>query len=144
MDAPANSLFSGPVTHLLSMLWVLMKILSQANAKKKTKCLRVSNFVILLVVFKWQYGSEGVNISNFQKSGFRLTAFLYWYYFTGKFVYLWSLKATERDSLSPPSQWVLAISGASYSLSVNGSDHIDRQAPSSVTGSGWPATSNAS
>ena len=29
-----------------------MKILSQANAKKKTKCLRVSNFAILLTLKK--------------------------------------------------------------------------------------------
>ena len=37
MHASANSIFSGPLTHLLSVLWVLMKILSHASAKKKTK-----------------------------------------------------------------------------------------------------------
>ena len=36
-DAPVNSLFSAPMTHLLSMVCVLMKILSHASAKKKTK-----------------------------------------------------------------------------------------------------------
>ena len=29
--------------------------------KKKKKCLRVSNFAHLIVVFKWHHGSEGVN-----------------------------------------------------------------------------------
>ena len=36
-DAPANSVCSDRVTHLLSMLCVLTKILSHASAKKKTK-----------------------------------------------------------------------------------------------------------
>ena len=36
-DAPTNSIFSGPLTRLLSMLCVLMKILSRAIEKKKTK-----------------------------------------------------------------------------------------------------------
>ena len=34
-EAPANSIFSGPVTHLLSMLCFLMKILSHASTKKE-------------------------------------------------------------------------------------------------------------
>ena len=51
-----------------------MKILSDANAKKKkkkkkkeeeeekkTKRLKVSNFALLTVAFKWHHGSEGVN-----------------------------------------------------------------------------------
>ena len=37
MDAPANSVFSSPVTHLLSVSCVLMIILSRASAKNKTK-----------------------------------------------------------------------------------------------------------
>ena len=61
-DAPPNSIFSGPITHLLSVLRVLMKILSHASAKKKTKGLKVSDFAVLLVaVFESHYGSEGVN-----------------------------------------------------------------------------------
>ena len=36
-DIPANSIFSGPITHLPSMLCVLIKILSHASVKKKTK-----------------------------------------------------------------------------------------------------------
>ena len=40
---------------------VLMKILSQAGAKKKAKSFKVSNLVLLLVVFKWHPGSDGVN-----------------------------------------------------------------------------------
>ena len=43
-EVPADSVFSGPITHLLSMLRVLTKILSQARAKKKTKGFKVSNF----------------------------------------------------------------------------------------------------
>ena len=39
-DARANSVFSDPTTRLLSMLCVLMKILSHATAKKKTKWLK--------------------------------------------------------------------------------------------------------
>ena len=42
-DAAANSIFSGPVTHLLSVLCVLLKILSDAGAKKKTKSCKTSN-----------------------------------------------------------------------------------------------------
>ena len=38
--------------NLLSMPCVLMKILPHASVKKKTKGLRVSNVVLLLVVFK--------------------------------------------------------------------------------------------
>ena len=36
-DAPANSTFSGPIAHLLSMLCISMKILSNASAKKEEK-----------------------------------------------------------------------------------------------------------
>ena len=34
-DAPANSIFSGPVTHLLSMLYILMTIISHPGANKE-------------------------------------------------------------------------------------------------------------
>ena len=43
-DAPSDSVFSGPVTHLLLMLCVLMKILSHASAKTKTKRLKGFKF----------------------------------------------------------------------------------------------------
>ena len=52
-----NGIFSG----LLSMLYVLMKTLLRASAKKKTK--RLKGFALLLVVFKWHHVSEGVNLS---------------------------------------------------------------------------------
>ena len=41
-----------------------MEILSHASAKKgKQKGLKVSNFALLWVVFKWPHGSEGVKIA---------------------------------------------------------------------------------
>ena len=39
-----------------------MKILTHASAKRRQKGLRVSNFPLLMVVFKWHHGSEGVNL----------------------------------------------------------------------------------
>ena len=36
-DMPGNGIFSGPITSQLSMLCVLIKVLSQSIAKKKTK-----------------------------------------------------------------------------------------------------------
>ena len=39
------SIFSGPMTGLLSMLCFLMKIVSHANARKKTKMLKARMFV---------------------------------------------------------------------------------------------------
>ena len=36
----ANSIFSGPITHLLSVLYGLIKFLSHVDAKKKTKRLK--------------------------------------------------------------------------------------------------------
>ena len=39
-DVPANSIYSTPITRLLSMLCVLMKILLHASAKKKSKSLK--------------------------------------------------------------------------------------------------------
>ena len=52
MDVPTNSIFSGPVIQLLSVMCILMKILSHASVKKKRKGLRISNFTLLFVVFK--------------------------------------------------------------------------------------------
>ena len=62
-DAPTSSIFFGLITHLFSNLCVLTKILSPASAKKKRrqKGWWVLNFAPLWVVFKWLYGSEGVN-----------------------------------------------------------------------------------
>ena len=51
--------------HLFSVLCVLMKILSHARKRRekrrRKKGWRVSNFALLLVVFKWHHGSEGIN-----------------------------------------------------------------------------------
>ena len=49
---PANSIFSGPVTNLIGEVCVLMKSLTRANEKNTQKGLRISNFLLLLVVFK--------------------------------------------------------------------------------------------
>ena len=38
--APANSIFSGPVTQLLSALCILMKLFSRASEKNKTESLK--------------------------------------------------------------------------------------------------------
>ena len=57
MHASANSIFSGPVTHLLSMLWVLMKTISHASAKKKTKRVKrfkFGTFIDSFQVISWQ------------------------------------------------------------------------------------------
>ena len=56
-DAPANSIFSSPITHLLSMLYGLTKILSHAGTKKKTKGLegfRFRSFIGRFPVTSWQ------------------------------------------------------------------------------------------
>ena len=39
-----NSIFSGPITHLLSVLCVLIKVLLRTGAKKKTKRLKGFKF----------------------------------------------------------------------------------------------------
>ena len=57
MHASANSIFSGPITRLLSMLWVLMEILSHASAKKQTKRLKSFKFGTFMgrfQVMSWQ------------------------------------------------------------------------------------------
>ena len=51
MDAPANRVFSSPITYnLLSKLCILMKILSHASAKRKTK--RLWKFCAFIVFKK--------------------------------------------------------------------------------------------
>ena len=42
-------------------MYVLIKVLSHANARRKRTGWRVTNLSLLLVVFKWHRGSEGVN-----------------------------------------------------------------------------------
>ena len=59
MDAPTNSVFSSPITHLLSVLCVVMPV-----RKIRQKGLRVSDFALSLVVFKRHYGSEEVNLKD--------------------------------------------------------------------------------
>ena len=57
MDVPASSIFSIPITHLLSMLCVLMAILSHASVKKKTKKLKgfkIHTFTGCFQVTSWQ------------------------------------------------------------------------------------------
>ena len=46
-----NAIFSGPIINLLSLLCVLMKILSHASAKKKTKRLKGFEFHIITGLF---------------------------------------------------------------------------------------------
>ena len=41
-----------------------MKICSHANAKNKQKGLRISNYLLLLVILKWHHGSERVNLKQ--------------------------------------------------------------------------------
>ena len=53
-------MFFGPITHLLSVLCILMK-----SVEKKVK--RVSDFSLLLVVFKWHHGSEGVKVFSLKR-----------------------------------------------------------------------------
>ena len=45
----------------LSILFLLMQVHSLVNAEKKTNVKRISNFTLLLVVFKWHPGIERVN-----------------------------------------------------------------------------------
>ena len=57
MDMPANSIFSSPITYLPSRLCVMMKILSHASVKKKTKRLkgfRFRTFSGCFQVTSWQ------------------------------------------------------------------------------------------
>ena len=45
---------------------VSMKIISRDSAKNKTETVWVSNFVLLLLVFKSRHGSEGVKNTSLQ------------------------------------------------------------------------------
>ena len=54
-------LFSDPITHLLSMLCVLINPFNMPERnRRKKKGWGVSNFALFLVVFKWHRDSEGV------------------------------------------------------------------------------------
>ena len=57
-----KSIFSSPVTHLLSVLCVLIKILSHASAKKKKKGRRIWNFALLLIVFNDVMAVKGLTV----------------------------------------------------------------------------------
>ena len=48
---PANSIFDGPITNLLSILCILIEVLSRAHAKGE-KALTVSALAHLLVIFR--------------------------------------------------------------------------------------------
>ena len=48
---PANSIFDGPISNLLSVLCILTGILSRAHARGK-KALMISNLALLSVVFR--------------------------------------------------------------------------------------------
>ena len=48
---PANSIFDGPITNLLSVLSILIDVLSRAHAKGE-KALMISNLALLLVIFR--------------------------------------------------------------------------------------------
>ena len=54
-------MFPGPITHLLSVLCVFVKILAPASAKEETKKLKVSNFA-----FHWSFLNDimAVNLGN--------------------------------------------------------------------------------
>ena len=73
MDVPANGIYSGPMTHLLSLLCVLMKIIHVAVWKRRWKGLRVSYFALLLVVFKRHPGSEGVKTQPWSYNRFLIS-----------------------------------------------------------------------
>ena len=61
--APENNIFPAPITNLISTVWVLIKISSHTVVKNIQKCVRISNFLLLLVVFKWHHGSEVVKVT---------------------------------------------------------------------------------
>ena len=56
-DAPSNGVFSGPITHLLSMLYIVIKLLSPADTKKKAKRIKgfkLGTFIGRFQVTSWQ------------------------------------------------------------------------------------------
>ena len=61
-DVPTNSVCSGPIIHLLSMLCVFMKLLLHAQCQKQQQQQnkQKTHFALLLVVFKRRHGSEAV------------------------------------------------------------------------------------
>ena len=64
-----SSRFPGPITNLLSVLCVLMKILSPASAKKKAETFMIWNFAPLQVVFRWYHWQWKGSILAFWGAG---------------------------------------------------------------------------
>ena len=66
MDAPANCAFSGPITSIFNSIHFdgdpFTCQCEKEDKKAYGSCLRVSNFALSWVVFKWHHGSEGVNV----------------------------------------------------------------------------------
>ena len=61
--APANSLFSGPITHLLPTLCLLMKLLSHSGVKKNTKRFKgfkLGTFIGRFQVTSWRWRGYSV------------------------------------------------------------------------------------
>ena len=56
-NMPENSIFSGPITHLLSMLCVFTKILVQVSAKKQTKRRKNKSFKFRTFIGRFQLTS---------------------------------------------------------------------------------------
>ena len=63
--APANRIFSGPITAVFNAMCFDENPFTCRCEKRRQKGLRVSNVALLLVVFKWHHGSEGVKIDSF-------------------------------------------------------------------------------
>ena len=51
IQACKQHIFDGPITALLSILYILVEVLSHAHAKRRKRALMVSNLALLLVVF---------------------------------------------------------------------------------------------
>ena len=67
-DIPANSLFDGPVTNLLSILCILVEVLSRAQAKRAKSLNHFKFGTSIGRFFEWQcskHGSERVNLPVF-------------------------------------------------------------------------------
>ena len=60
------------MAHRFSMLWVWWKCFHRPVRKRRQKGLRVSSFLILLVVFKWYHGSEGVKTRARESHSFKV------------------------------------------------------------------------
>ena len=61
-DMPASNIYFGPITHALSMLCILMKILSHARKTKRAWEFDILHFWGHFQVTSSWHGSEGVNI----------------------------------------------------------------------------------